>query len=322
MSLKSFIELPEVREKIKILRPKESRKIGTSIKVNPRTNNFWVVGTAFDYLLRFELERLAPHAKSGKWVAESSWKNLIIEPDPNGFELIPVLGIEPDPKNPYHEGAWRAKRVVEEAKAAVEKYKRDKNPNEEIKKELAAHALRLGRLDYVGRFGLGLLLKALPEIKKDNAYNFWKKILDEHFEEVDYEDVEDLLEMLKIVPFEELIHPNLILLNPDFAEASKLVGGADTDLIVGDMLIDLKVTKDSSISVEYLDQLLGYLFLARKQRGIKPDFPAINRLGLYFCRFGYLWSKPSSIWINHPKFAEIEEWFFKHAKNVYPNFPS
>ena len=55
--------------------------------------------------------------------------------------------------------------------------------------------------------------------------------------------MEDLLSMLEIVPFGSLLHKKTVLLNPTFEESSVLVGGADADLIAGDLLIDFKVTK-------------------------------------------------------------------------------
>ncbi len=95
------------------------------------------------------------------------------------------------------------------------------------------------------------------------------------------------------------------------------MGGADVDLIVGDVLVDLKTTKESEIKVNYLDQLLGYYLLARRLRRIDPTFPEINRLAIYFCRHGHLWVAEATRWTDNPRFSEVEEWFFKRAKEVY-----
>jgi hypothetical protein len=69
VSLLRFLAEPDVAAKIKPLRPKLPRKIPATLKVQPRSNRFMTVGTAFDYLLRFELQRRAPHAVAGRWVA-------------------------------------------------------------------------------------------------------------------------------------------------------------------------------------------------------------------------------------------------------------
>jgi hypothetical protein len=66
-----------------------------------------------------------------------------------------------------------------------------------------------------------------------------------------------------------------------------------------------------------LDQLLGYYFLARHRRRLDPAFPAINRLGLYYCRHGHLWAVGATAWTDHPQFAEVEGWFCTRAKDVF-----
>jgi hypothetical protein len=125
--------------------------------------------------------------------------------------------------------------------------------------------------------------------------------------------VEDLLSLLDIVPFDSLLHNEVLLLNPTFKESSQLLGGADTDLIAGDLMVDFKVTTKGAVTAPYLDQLLGYFLLARNQHRLDPTFPEINRVALYFSRHGYLWSMDVSTWTEHPDFEEVEEWFFKEA---------
>lgn len=161
--------------------------------------------------------------------------------------------------------------------------------------ELAAHAIRLAKLDSV--------------------YRAWR--LEPGFEETSSEDIQDLADLLAIVPFHELLHDKLLLLNPNFMQTSHLVGGADTDLIAGDLLVDFKITNKGEIEVGNLDQILGYLLLARKQRSVDPTFPVINRLGLYYCRHGYLWSVEASTWTSRPEFFGIEQWFFQRADEVF-----
>ncbi|HUX14991.1 MAG TPA: hypothetical protein VMW52_00875, partial [Phycisphaerae bacterium] len=68
MSLTGYIERKEVRESLKRLRPKVSRKILGPIKALPLTDHYSLVGTAFDYLFRFGLQRRVRHAQAGAWV--------------------------------------------------------------------------------------------------------------------------------------------------------------------------------------------------------------------------------------------------------------
>jgi hypothetical protein len=170
-----------------------------------------------------------------------------------------------------------------------------RRPNRATQADLAAHAIRLAYLDVVIRAGR----------------------LDPSFEVADPADVEDLLALLAVVPFADLLHDKILHLNPTFGEASELVGGADTDLISGAMLVDFKTTKKNQIQPDHLDQLFGYLLLARHHRQTDPTFPEIKRLSLYFCRHGHLWSAGVTTWTDHPHFAEVEEWFLKRAKQMF-----
>ena len=94
-----------------------------------------------------------------------------------------------------------------------------------------------------------------------------------------------------------------------------LVGGAD--LIAGDMIVDFKTAKKNAMNVRSLDQLLGYFLIARNQQRSDPHFPEIKKLGLYFCRHGYLWTGDTDNWTDHPQFSEVEKWFLKRAGEVF-----
>src|SRR5262249_48947032 len=152
------------------------------------------------------------------------------------YHLIRRPGMESDV-------AIRARSVVERAKSMVTTYRENREPSRTTLADLAAHALRLAKLDDVVRGGR----------------------VDSTFEMAAPEDVEELLALLAIVPFDALLHEKVMLLNPTFGDSSRLLGGADADLVAGDMLIDFKTTKTGDITPEYLDQLLGYFMLARKQ---------------------------------------------------------
>lgn len=300
MSLTSFVSMKDVKAKLKPLRPALPRKLTASLRVQPRSNRYMLVGTAFDYFLRFELQRRAPHAATERWVAEYTPDMIWRKTDNGTIEMDlfkdALTGAGPLDYMPPQEVAERCRRIVADAKAVVATFIRSKTPSGEMQTELVGHAIRLAKLDSVYR--------ALR--------------LDPHFQEVDPEDVQDLVELLSIVPFDALLHETSVLLNPTFKHASQLVGGADADLIAGNLLVDFKTTKKGEMDAEDLDQLLGYLLLARKHREFDPDFPAIDRLGLYYCRRGHLWTVEASIWTGHPAFRETQEWFFNRAKEVFP----
>jgi hypothetical protein len=155
------------------------------------------------------------------------------------------------------------------------------------------NALRLGRIDAVLR---GHYFDPEPE-------------------RVEPSDVADVLEMMDIVPWEQLGSPNLLWLNPTFGTFSRRVGGADADIISGDRLLDLKTTSRLT-HLEDLRQLLGYLILARAARTENPSYPAVSNLGVYHARHGHLWVSPAFGFVNHPAFAIAEQRFFDRAREL------
>jgi hypothetical protein len=168
---------------------------------------------------------------------------------------------------------------------------------------MASHALRLARLDLSERTGAGV-------ITQDETI----------FQEPSAAQVDELVALLSIVPFNDLeLNREPLILNPGFGKSSNQIGGADADLLLGDLLIDLKTTKKDSIDVRWLDQLLGYFLLARNERKHRRTFPEIKRLGFYFARRAFLWVQPVSGWVDHPKFAETEEWFHATALERPPS---
>lgn len=74
------------------------------------------------------------------------------------------------------------------------------------------------------------------------------------------------------------------MLNPALT-AGPAIGGADIDLVVDDMILDIKTTVDGTCRREYLNQLLGY-YLLYLEAGVSelPRRPSIRRLGLYLSR--------------------------------------
>ena len=72
MSLTSFIKIPQVKAVFRKEFPLQPTKLEGEIKAEPVTRNFPLVGTAFDYLLRFYLEQKNPNCITKRWVAETS----------------------------------------------------------------------------------------------------------------------------------------------------------------------------------------------------------------------------------------------------------
>ncbi|MCS7083671.1 MAG: hypothetical protein NZL90_01640 [Aquificaceae bacterium] len=75
MSLSSFIELEDVKHEFKrvflVEKAPKVRGLDINLLAKPKTENFSLVGTAFDYLLRFHIKKHYKNAIETKWVAEA-----------------------------------------------------------------------------------------------------------------------------------------------------------------------------------------------------------------------------------------------------------
>lgn len=299
MSLTSFLRDPEVRDRLAPLRPPIPRKLSAPLLVAPRSGRPALLGAAFDYLFRFEVHRRALGAEGRSWVAEQAPAMLRAAAE-GEIELEVADGSGPPmylpPPGGFRRAAKRAEKVLDEARCAAAEYALTGSPDPDAVRVLAAHALRLARLDLVLRAG----------------------IFDTRLTEAAPADVEDLLALLGVLPFERLLPRGdaRVLLNPIFGEAGESVGGADADFIAGDMLVDLKTTKVPVIRTEHLDQLLGYFMLARRARRTERRFPIVRHAALYFARHAELCVIDASMWTGHPRFRETERWFFARAENA------
>lgn len=74
MNLTTFVELKQVKDKFREAFPKPRFSTKQEIKAEPQTRNYGMVGTAFDYLLRFYIEAHNRESNiiSRPWVAEHS----------------------------------------------------------------------------------------------------------------------------------------------------------------------------------------------------------------------------------------------------------
>lgn len=131
MSLTSFIASPAVRQGFRSAIAKPTFRCGRDILAPPQTNRYGLVGTAFDYLLRFHLERLNPGTKKHKWVAR--------------------LGVELLRKGTSIRAL--AERFLTQAEQDYDRYIKCGF----VTDELLSSALRLATLDVIFRAGEGVI---------------------------------------------------------------------------------------------------------------------------------------------------------------------
>jgi hypothetical protein len=289
MSLTNFLKNKDVKEEFARHFPKPRFSLKKDLLAPPRTTHYGLVGTAFDYLLQFYLERLNPGAITKAWIAEWSIKS------PSSPLLTNVVIDIDTGKVSFAETKLtrKAQGIIEQAKAIRSAY----FSSGEITDEAIACALRLAQLDPICRIGY----------------------IDENLGIVHSEDVADLRQLITIVDPAIFRAEELCVLNPTFGEASKLVSGADGDVVIDDLLIDAKTTKNLRLTRDDFNQLIGYYVLARIG-GIDntPHPPTIERVGIYFSRHAELYTIPINSVVDDEKLPAFIEWFTKRAASEYP----
>ncbi|WP_287787373.1 hypothetical protein [Acidiphilium sp.] len=252
MSLTSmYKQHPEFRAWFKNIWPKVPITLSNDIIVESRfgQGHGAIIGTAFDYLLRFKIEKINPGVVHQKeWISEGYYeKYRAYEEVKEAFpeELVNHILL--------------VKKIIIKARNNQKKYISGKISL----CNLCNDALALASIDTVYRTGM----------------------FQDRVGEVNEEHIDELKQMVELVDDKKFIVKNTAILNPTFEEASRLVGGADADLILDNTLLDIKTSKNLATKRSMFDQIIGYFILSKIQ-GVYN----IDNLGIYFARFNEIWS--------------------------------
>lgn len=127
MSLTSFLELKEIKDKFREEFKKPIIKAEKELLAPPLTQNFGLVGTAFDYLLRFIIEYYNSNVQTSAWVAEN----------------VPIK----------LEGYKNLQNYVSKLIRFAHKQYDEYQQSGEIKEELLQSCLYLAQIDVIHRIG-------------------------------------------------------------------------------------------------------------------------------------------------------------------------
>ncbi len=295
MSLTSLLQKQDVKQRFRQEFPMPTMAVEREIFAPPLSNHYSLVGTAFDYLMRFYLKRLNPDAVAGQWIAEQALSSpllgSVVSYDLDVHRWVAIkerAGIAPSRET---ELAKKARSIIAQAKVNYADYL----SLGQITDQLMESALQLAQLDPIFRAG----------------------VIDENLGNVHKEDVDDLRKLIYLVEPQLFKASCLCLLDPTFGEASQLVGGADADLVIDDAIIDIKTTKNLKLERDYFNQLIGYLVLHEITGvgGLVPK-PKITRLGIYFSRYAFLYMLDLGPVIHQDKFPVFVDWFIARAKQA------
>lgn len=279
MSLTSFLKDEDVKNAFRRTFKKPEFKLQAELLAPPLTKNYAIVGTAFDYLLRFYTKQLNPDAIERLWVSEQAFYYLL-------------LGRRSQPLFIDIETIEKVEEIIQYAKKAYSEY---------IDTGIMNHDI----------FRAALLLAQVDLIYRADR-------IDENLGKVYENDINDLKKLISIVKPEYFKAKEICILNPTFGKASQLVGGADCDLVIDDAIIDIKTTKKLYLSRDYFNQLIGYyiLYTIGNIDGMPPNH-RIKRLGIYFSRHAYLLFIDVLDIIKGNAFLDFVNWFEKKANEKY-----
>ena len=237
MSLTTLLKNRDIKEELRKAFPKPIFRFRKEILAQPLTNHYLSIGTSFDYLMRFYLKRMNPKAITFMWIAEKAQLHT--------YSLMrPTYDIDTDEltdnTSPENKRLIKtAEKIINDAHANYDKYlKTGRMSNNLIKSSLL-----LSHLDPLFRGG------------------YVDSYIVDNFGSVDEKDIKDLKEIISLVDPNIFKAKKVCLLNPTFGKASNLVGGADVDLVIDDMIIDIKTTKNLEFTRDFFNQIMGYFVL-------------------------------------------------------------
>jgi hypothetical protein len=296
MSLTNFLKNKDVSNKFSQEFVKPTFSVQCPLLATPLTKNYSLVGTAFDYLLRFCLKRLNPRAIEQPWVAEGAVMTFALVK--GGVTIDAQTGecwVEPKETTADETEMAkfrRMKSILSEAKNLYKEFLK----TGKVTKDLLRSTLLLANLDVIDRTG------SLEYVELDSVSD---------------DDVNDLLNLYRIVDLKLFKAKKLCLLNPTFGEGSKLVGGADADLVLDDTLIEIKTTMKLQLLRPWFNQLIGYYCLYRLG-GINglPQDCEIKNFAVYFSRYAYLHVISVEDCIRQVNFPEFLAWLKHRAEKT------
>lgn len=247
------------------------------------------VGTAFDYLVRFNLERINQKTyQDASWIAE------------RGLERI-LLTLMCSKGKKIYIGYYKDKKVdkevfknylLDEFEKANDLYKVFIKDGQ-LSRELIKATIFLAKLDVSSRTG----------------------IVDSGFYKIEDKKIIEIEQLFNIMPWQKFKTNKNCILNPTFGIGSSLVNGADADLIIDNTLIDIKTTRFLKIKREDLNQIIGYHLLSIIGGIDSKKKIEIKNIGIYFARFGYLWKMPLTDYYELECYKTLADEFKTLVKN-------
>lgn len=264
-----------------------------AMRAAPLTTNWGNMGTAFDYLARFQIQRRFAKAQDKYWVAEAAIQRVCLAK----FRIVATYK-DLLPGGAFHDVVTEAKdprwgAFVLHGSMMLDAARKQHSQflaNGANLTDVAKSCLDLAYIDNVFRAGERGLPRQLP----------WS---------IHPDDVQDLVNLHAALPQDFPGPYQAVNLNPTFGQWSRNIGGADADIIADDVLIDIKTTKNLEITDKFWHQLLGYAILDELNSRDEGTPPTINKVAIYFSRHGGFWAKDLTPLRKQPMWQQLVTYF-------------
>lgn len=318
-----FIKIGEVRQEIDSAYPNPGEDVESGLAVPNNGYSHRLVGHAFEFLCRALLYRrcnevILPEYFNGhiRWTGDNEPPITVMRFDGTKWEE------HPDVSSQEEWDAMQEDLPVWERQRSSVRWAED----EELTKIVHQYIQTGMNTDGVVR---AALINA--GWKPDGSVQSW--IDRAAFESDILGEMEELFELLRD---SEWTDSETVIDQPEFGDHRYVLPG-EGDLIVDDMLIDIKTTEQSSFTNQFWRQLLLYYVLCDVQRILFEEmhttqddisnfkYPEINRVGIYFARYGKLKTiDMNSVISDQERYDEFRAWIIdrsieenRHAQKNY-----
>lgn len=339
MSLTGLLNNKDVNEFFKKIKPNKNEFYTLSGKT-PFSNEYeeqfpygldipydsTLIGTAFDYLARFEIARSIKNNKA------DSYKMLYYGIPKSGLNKVGIVTND-------RKFIERLEEYLNDTLETIKKYVNNEIDNYEI---LLNKVLFLARLEHCYRMGWMGTYKQLKDNELinneigDMSLDQLEKLINwfTDFKPNLTKELKNMLISLRECFIKTVVNENsLVIFNPTFGKASELVNGADADIYIDGTLYDFKTTKKYGYVGKDVYQIVGYYLLKNiddkytfyyDERGKLSSSlfnKDIDRIAFYKVRFGEIEYLKTSYLRKFNKRKVLEE-FESVLKNINPNFDS
>lgn len=309
MPIQDFLMDKEFKNLLKesIVYPKVSNEMKVLI-VPPVCDDPSLVGTAFEFLLQYELFRYQMKTSHNLGLYSSSLmlgdkKPQLIyktkstsEGNEKSRELKLIRYVPPS-----YIGASRISMVNDSKKEneILEFYNYAKNFLKKYDRDLSFEKVKMIPDE--------IFIIAIKLSKLEQFYRSGK--LARNFDYISDKDINDLKALIKIFDRNKLDAERYCLCGPYFASKGIHVSGFDMDLVLDNTIVDIKTTSSRPLIKSHVYQLVIY-YLLSKVFGIEgyPVKQRIERIAIYYVRYDYMWSSDIKDLLDPKGEVKLKKW--------------